>query len=335
MSQPRRPKTPSGKPAPEPKSRPLAGLDKLRSQLRARPPAPPAKPAQAATAEPLAPTEDLAALLRTSLGLVQPMPADGRAEVERPKPPPRPRPKPPQEVEPDLRENGAARRRPQDPFAAAMADVTPLKDSGRVDLSGPGAPGSHQDPEPAPPLPDLHDPIQLFRHATQGTTPLPDQGRLHLERPGPAPRPVKRVEDEESVLKEALSTPLSFEDRLDSGEEAAFLRVGLPRRILTDLRRGRWVVQGELDLHGLTRDEARATLAAFLASSLSRGLRCLRIIHGKGLGSPGGVGLLKQLSQGWLAQRDEILAFCQARPHDGGSGALLVLLRAGGGNRPS
>jgi len=131
------------------------------------------------------------------------------------------------------------------------------------------------------------------------------------------------------VLREAIEAPLSFEDRLDTGDEAAYLRTGLPRRVLTDLRRGRWVVQGELDLHGLTRDEARASLARFIALSLQQGRRCLRVIHGKGHGSPGRMPVLKHLSRGWLAQREDILAFCQARPHDGGDGALLVLLQAG------
>ena len=85
---------------------------------------------------------------------------------------------------------------------------------------------------------------------------------------------------------------------------------------------------GQIDLHGLTRDEARAALAAFLHDALAQGKRCIRVIHGKGHGSPGKVSILKQLSRGWLAQREEILAFCQAGPHDGGGGALLVLLRA-------
>ena len=89
------------------------------------------------------------------------------------------------------------------------------------------------------------------------------------------------------------------------------------------------MTQGELDLHGLTRDEAREALGQFLAVSLQQGRRCLRLIHGRGLRSPGREPVLKHLSKNWLAQREEILAFCQARPHDGGEGALLVLLRAG------
>lgn len=93
------------------------------------------------------------------------------------------------------------------------------------------------------------------------------------------------------------------------------------------------MLQDQLDLHGLVRDEAREALARFLSDSLLQGKRCIRVIHGKGHGSPGKVSILKQLSRGWLAQREEILAFCQAGPHDGGGGALLVLLRAQNGAR--
>ncbi|THF64367.1 Smr/MutS family protein [Pseudothauera rhizosphaerae] len=157
--------------------------------------------------------------------------------------------------------------------------------------------------------------------------------RVEAPRSRPAPVPLKRHADEHATLHDSLHAPLSFEDRLDMGDEAAFLRPGLPRRVLADLRRGRWVLQGEVDLHGLNREEARAALARFLQSSLQQGRRCVRVIHGKGLGSPGGVSILKQLSRGWLAQREEILAFCQAGPHAGGGGALLVLLRAPGGAR--
>ena len=96
--------------------------------------------------------------------------------------------------------------------------------------------------------------------------------------------------------------------------------------VLRDLRRGRWIIQDETDLHGLNREEARALLASFLAQSLKRGVRCVRIIHGKGLGSPGKQAVLRRLVRGWLMQRNEILAYCQAKPQDGGEGAVIVLL---------
>lgn len=176
--------------------------------------------------------------------------------------------------------------------------------------------------------------LALFQNAMSDVQPLaPRHTRVELAPPPPAPAPLKRHADDSATLQESLHAPLSFEDRLEMGDEAAFLRPGLPRRVLADLRRGRWVLQGEVDLHGLNREEARTALAHFLHTSLQRGRRCVRVIHGKGLGSPGRFSILKQLSRGWLAQREEILAFCQAGPHAGGSGALLVLLRAPAGSR--
>ena len=95
------------------------------------------------------------------------------------------------------------------------------------------------------------------------------------------------------------------------------------------LRRGHWVIQDEIDLHGLTAPEAHALLAAFLAASLRRGLRCVRVIHGKGLRSKNREPVLRNKVARWLMQRDEVLAYCQARRTEGGSGAVVVLLKAG------
>ena len=326
-----------------------SGLDALKA-LRDRVPnsvlktviaRPAPQPAPAKTAA--APDEpDAAALFRAQVGRVQPLRADNHADLARPKPTPTPRPR---VVEPDAE---APRRAPRidenDPaavFRAALGEIAPIRDFNRVDLSHQRQHANphvraieQQAPQPATvDMSVLHDPAALFRHAAGEVAPLKDRNLANVERPAPAPRPRKREEDEREVLREALETPLTFEDRLDMGDEAAYLRVGLPRRVLTDLRRGRWVVQGELDLHGLTRDEARATLAQFIALALQQGRRCLRVIHGKGHGSPGRLPVLKHLSRGWLAQREDILAFCQARPHDGGDGALLVLLQASAGPR--
>jgi len=87
------------------------------------------------------------------------------------------------------------------------------------------------------------------------------------------------------------------------------------------------VAQEEIDLHGMNRDEARRALAEFLAESLHHGTRCVRVVHGKGLRSPQKTSILRQLVRGWLAQRDEVLAYCQAKPQDGGEGAVIVLLK--------
>ena len=158
--------------------------------------------------------------------------------------------------------------------------------------------------------------------------PLPKSGRVHLGGPLPPPRPLQHLADEQAAFRESLHGPISLQDRLEGGDEASFLRPGLALSVLRDLRRARWVIQGEIDLHGLNRDQARAELSAFLAESLHHGKRCVRVVHGKGLSSPQKISILRQLVRGWLMQRIEILAYCQAQPRDGGEGALLVLLRA-------
>lgn len=322
------------------KDTPFGALAALRGRLappRTGKPEPRPLPPTVAAAE-----ADEAAQFRAALGDVTPIAADDHAAIERPRPAPVPRPRH-DEPEPEPVRRVAAPD-PNDAtalFRHAMADVTLLADSGRAELGRrrahaivatlPAALTEDARPAPAdePWLPDhLDDPAALFRHAVGAAAPLPEGNRAELERPPPAPHPRKREEDEAAVLREAIAAPLSFEDRIDIGDEGVHLRDGLPRRVLTDLRRGRWVVQAELDLHGLTRDEARSALGHFLHEALEHGYRCVRLIHGKGLGSPGREPVLKHLSRGWLMQREEILAFCQARPHDGGEGALLVLLRA-------
>ncbi len=172
------------------------------------------------------------------------------------------------------------------------------------------------------------DDLAAFRAAVADTQPLPASGRVHLGGPMPPPWPLQHLADERAALNESLHGQISLQDRLEGGDEPSYLRIGLASSILRDLRRGRWVVQDEIDLHGLNRDEARQLLAAFLAESLHHGKRCVRIVHGKGLRSPQKISVLRQLVRGWLMQRDEVLAYCQAKPQDGGEGALLVLLRS-------
>ena len=89
------------------------------------------------------------------------------------------------------------------------------------------------------------------------------------------------------------------------------------------------MVQAEIDLHGMNRDEAHRQIAVFLAECLQRGHRCVRVVHGKGLRSPGREPVLKKLVLGWLAQKKEVLAFCQARAAEGGAGAVVLLLQSG------
>jgi len=175
--------------------------------------------------------------------------------------------------------------------------------------------------------PPSEDERALFRQAVADVKPISGD-TLHFEPPPPAAYPKQRELDERAALAASLEHP-AIELRLEGGDEAAFLRDGLARNVLRDLRRGRWIVQDEIDLHGATRNTLRPFLAEFLADCLKRQLRCVRVIHGKGLGSPGRLPVLKDLVKNWLATREEVLAYCQASGADGGSGALLVLLRAG------
>ena len=160
-----------------------------------------------------------------------------------------------------------------------------------------------------PTTPPDPDDLALFHAAVADAKPLSSDNRAQLTAPPPPPRPLQHLADERAALKESLCGSIALQDRLEGGDEPTYLRPGLAANILRDLRRGRWVVQDELDLHGLNREQARSLLAAFLAEALSEGARCVRIVHGKGLGSPGRLSVLRQLVRGWLAQRDEVLAY--------------------------
>ncbi|MCU0804291.1 MAG: Smr/MutS family protein [Burkholderiales bacterium] len=169
--------------------------------------------------------------------------------------------------------------------------------------------------------------VELFREAVRDAVPLAASAvRVTHHHPMPAV-PVQSLLDEHDALAESLSRPLDAEDALATGEEENFVRPGVPGHVLRRLRRGQWVVQGVLDLHGMTRVEAREALARFLKECVRRGARCVRIVHGKGLGSKNREPVLKGKVRAWLALREEVLAFCQAPPTQGGGGAVLVLLR--------
>ncbi len=157
--------------------------------------------------------------------------------------------------------------------------------------------------------------------------PLTPSGRARPSRTPPAPAARQRELDEQAALAASLSDEIDIERLLETDEALSFRRETVPPEVLARLRRGHWVVQDQIDLHGLRTDEAREALLAFLTRALKREQRCLRIIHGKGLGSVGREPVLKGKVLKWLVQRDEVLAFCQARPTDGGSGALIVLLK--------
>jgi DNA-nicking Smr family endonuclease len=167
----------------------------------------------------------------------------------------------------------------------------------------------------------------LFKAAVKDARPL-NTDRIHHQPPKPKPIPQQFIRDERQALVDSLSDGFFPADELESGEELLYLREGQSPAVLTKLRRGHWVVQANLDLHGMISDEARAMVASFLAECKKRGIRCVRIVHGKGLGSRNKEPILKHKVRHWLMQKDEVIAYAQARANDGGSGAVIVLLKA-------
>lgn len=169
----------------------------------------------------------------------------------------------------------------------------------------------------------------LFAHAVGKVEPLKASPRAqHAARPR-EPIALQKFLDEQAVLRESLSDGFDVSSLLDTDDALSFRRPGIGVDVTQRLRRGDWSIQRQVDLHGLRRDDARQTLSTFIREAHKAGLRCVRVIHGKGLGSPGKAPVLKGKVQSWLVQKDEVIAFVQARPTDGGAGALVVLLKPG------
>jgi DNA-nicking Smr family endonuclease len=175
------------------------------------------------------------------------------------------------------------------------------------------------------------DDEKAFRAAMRDVRPLP----RHRPRPAtPRPRAVARFTRAEasSVLHDSLELPEDA-SMLESGDELAFARPDVSRDLVRKLRRGQWAIQAEIDLHGLTRRAAYDALRNFIGESAARGLRCVRVIHGKGRRSGSRGPVIKRVVDLWLRRIEPVLAFVSARPMDGGTGAVYVLL-AGRKRRP-
>lgn len=166
----------------------------------------------------------------------------------------------------------------------------------------------------------------LFSRAVGVVQRMPQNGQTRLFPPAPAPLAVQRQKDEEAVLRDALSDDFDVSTLLDTDDALSFRRPGIGIDVTQKLRKGGWSIQREIDLHGLRTDEARVALAEFIRLAHRQGLRCLRVVHGKGLGSPGKTSVLKPKVHSWLIQKNQVMAFVQAKPAEGGAGALLVLL---------
>ena len=167
----------------------------------------------------------------------------------------------------------------------------------------------------------------LFALSVGEVAPLKKQTRAPSSTTRPAPIPRQRMRDEAAVMIEAISDEFDVESLLETDDSLSFRRRDIGPEVVRKLRRGVWAIQAQLDLHGLRRDEARESLATFLREAHHAGLRCVRVVHGKGHGSPGREPVLKAKVRSWLVQKSEVVAFAQARASDGGNGALMVLLR--------
>lgn len=167
---------------------------------------------------------------------------------------------------------------------------------------------------------------RLFASTIGPVIPLRSEVALPPPRPRPPALPRQRLKDEAEVIREAISDDFDVESLLETDEGLSFRRRGISPAVVRKLRRGVWVIQAEVDLHGLRREAAREAVAGLIRDAARQGLRCVRIVHGKGIGSPGREPVLKAKVKTWLVQKKEVLAFTHARAADGGHGALIVLL---------
>jgi len=172
-----------------------------------------------------------------------------------------------------------------------------------------------------------HAEKNLFMRAAGAVKPIRAATRVPLAPMPPQPIAVQQQLDQQRVLLEAISDEFDASTLLDTDDALSFRRPGIGTDVTRKLRRGDWSLQREIDLHGLRREDAREALANFIRDAHRQGIRCVRVVHGKGLGSPGKTPVLKSRVQGWLIQKSEVLAFVQARADEGGAGALVVLLK--------
>jgi len=166
-----------------------------------------------------------------------------------------------------------------------------------------------------------------FADAIGRVVPLRKAATERPARARPAAIARQRQRDEAAALAESIADVVDAESLLETDDALSFRRRGVGVDVVRKLRRGVWVLQDEIDLHGLRRDEAHERVADFLREATRAGYRCVRVVHGKGHGSPGRQPVLKANVKSWLVRHQDVLAFTHARPADGGHGALIVLLR--------
>jgi len=166
----------------------------------------------------------------------------------------------------------------------------------------------------------------LFTRAIGKVAPLPANNKAHLPSPPREPVATQLKKDEAQVIQDSLSDEFDVSTLLDTDDALSFRRPTVGPEVTRKLRKGDWAIQREIDLYGLRSDEARLALTTFIRDAHKHGIRCVRVVHGKGLGSPGKTPVLKSKVHSWLVQKNQVMAFVQAKPAEGGAGALVVLL---------
>lgn len=205
-----------------------------------------------------------------------------------------------------------------------------LKKNRRVERT----PTPPPDRPPAPPPAVEPSDADLWAQATQSVRPL-EPGHGIAAPPPPAPPRDEYYYPDLDALRE-LEALVSGEAPFDLADSDEFIEgsvSGLDPNIVRRLRRGDYAVQGHIDLHGMTREEAKGAVEQFLRESRCRGQRCVLVVHGRGIHSKDQVPILKDALRGWFATNRfgrHVLAFTTAQPADGGAGALYVLLRRAG-----
>jgi len=169
----------------------------------------------------------------------------------------------------------------------------------------------------------------LFLAAIGKTQAIPHTARASLKPAPPPAIPLQLALDEAAALQEAWSDEVDISNLLETDAQLSYRRQGVGPDVPQNLRRGKWSIQRQIDLHGLRSDDAREALSQFIRTAHQQGIRCVRVVHGKGLGSPGKTPVLKDKVHRWLVQKNDVIAFVQAPPAHGGAGALLVLLKPG------
>jgi DNA-nicking Smr family endonuclease len=166
----------------------------------------------------------------------------------------------------------------------------------------------------------------LFIRAVGQVALMPTRNTANIPK---VPRPPVATQlkiDEAKVIQDSLSDEFDVSTLLDTDDALSFRRPSVGPEVTRKLRKGDWAIQREIDLHGLRSDEARLALTTFIREAHKHGIRCVRVVHGKGLGSPGKTPVLKSKVHSWLVQKNQVMAFVQAKPAEGGAGALVVLL---------